>query len=228
MTEQEWLTSEDLSAMRDAICGEVSDRKLRLFACACVRQIWHRLEDDRSRKAVETAERFADGAATENERQVDWDAAWDAAWTPAWTTAGLAAWAAARAAARAEAWEVAWEVARAAARAAARPAVKATTCPAQAHLLRDIMGNPFCPATFAMPPHAAFRSDLWGFAYGIAKEAYTDRNPITGHLSPVRLAILADALEEAGCNATTLLEHLRSPSTHIRGCWALDLVLGKE
>ena len=50
----------------------------------------------------------------------------------------------------------------------------------------------------------------------------------TGHLDPVRLAILADALEEAGCNSIDILAHLRSPGPHVRGCWALDLILGKE
>ena len=43
-----------------------------------------------------------------------------------------------------------------------------------------------------------------------------------------RLTILADALEEAGCDAAELLTHLRWPGPHARGCWALDLVLGKQ
>ena len=42
------------------------------------------------------------------------------------------------------------------------------------------------------------------------------------------LPILADALEEAGCTDPALLEHLRRPGPHVRGCWALDLVLNKE
>jgi hypothetical protein len=43
------------------------------------------------------------------------------------------------------------------------------------------------------------------------------------------LPILADALQEAGCTSDDLLNHLRDPhATHVRGCWALDLVLGKE
>ncbi|MBP3961040.1 hypothetical protein J8F10_37950 [Gemmata sp. G18] len=43
------------------------------------------------------------------------------------------------------------------------------------------------------------------------------------------LPILADALQEAGCNSDELLSHLRDPNaTHVRGCWALDLILGKE
>jgi hypothetical protein len=43
-----------------------------------------------------------------------------------------------------------------------------------------------------------------------------------------RLPILADALEDAGCFEERVLSHLRSPGPHVRGCWALDLVLGKS
>ena len=42
------------------------------------------------------------------------------------------------------------------------------------------------------------------------------------------LPILADALEEAGCVNETILSHCRQPGEHVRGCWALDLILGKE
>jgi len=43
-----------------------------------------------------------------------------------------------------------------------------------------------------------------------------------------RLPILADALEDAGCDNTDLLNHCRQPGDHVRGCWAVDLVLGKS
>jgi hypothetical protein len=43
-----------------------------------------------------------------------------------------------------------------------------------------------------------------------------------------RLAVLADALEDAGCTDAELLGHLRGPGPHVRGCWALDKVLGKS
>ena len=45
--------------------------------------------------------------------------------------------------------------------------------------------------------------------------------------TPPRLAVLSDALEEAGCAEARLLDHLRGPSPHVRGCWAVDLLLGK-
>jgi hypothetical protein len=57
----------------------------------------------------------------------------------------------------------------------------------------------------------------------LARAAYEDRS-----FDPVRLAILADALEEAGCDKEALLDHLRSPHVTVRGCWALELILGKE
>jgi hypothetical protein len=49
-----------------------------------------------------------------------------------------------------------------------------------------------------------------------------------GTLNRCRLAVLADALEEAGCADGTLLGHLRGPAEHVRGCFAVDAVLGKE
>lgn len=84
----------------------------------------------------------------------------------------------------------------------------------QSHLLREIFGNPFRPVTFDI----AWRTtDAMLLAHGIYEEHAFDRMPI-----------LADALQEAGCDCADLLNHLRDPSaTHVRGCWALDLVLGK-
>ena len=62
----------------------------------------------------------------------------------------------------------------------------------------------------------------------LANAAYDERELPSGHLDPARLAVLSDALEEAGCADADLLAHLRSPGPHVRGCWALDLVLGKS
>jgi hypothetical protein len=82
-------------------------------------------------------------------------------------------------------------------------------------LLREIFGNPFRPFTFDPTWRT---SDVMLLASGVYAERAFDRMPI-----------LADALQDAGCDADALLNHLRDPhAAHVRGCWALDLVLGKE
>lgn len=98
--------------------GVLTDKELRLFACWCVRQVWHLLEDPRSRRAVEVAERYANGEATEEElvaaRYAARYADRAAAWAAAWDSACDAAWAAARATAWDEAVDEAWDEASAA------------------------------------------------------------------------------------------------------------------
>ena len=134
MDEAEWLISTNPAAMLLHL-KEASDRKLRLFACACVRRVWHLLTDPRSRNAVIVAEKFADGLATKLElAEAAW-AAWEAARAAQGATgaaprgaaqgatgaaARAATWAAARAAwAQGATGAVAWAAARAAAREAA-------------------------------------------------------------------------------------------------------------
>jgi len=62
----------------------------------------------------------------------------------------------------------------------------------------------------------------------LATIAYEERVLPAGTLDPALLAVLADALEEAGCADAELLGHLRGPGPHVRGCWVVDLLLGKE
>jgi hypothetical protein len=92
---------------------------------------------------------------------------------------------------------------------------------AQAGLLRCIFGNPFRPV-------ALDRSWKTPTALAIAQAAYEDRIVPAGHLYSDKLAVLADALEDAGCTNAELLGHLRGAGTHVRGCWALDAILGKS
>jgi hypothetical protein len=57
---------------------------------------------------------------------------------------------------------------------------------------------------------------------------YPWRQLPSGYLGSHRLAVLADALEEAGCIDADILNHCRQPGEHVRGCWVVDLLLGKE
>jgi inactivated superfamily I helicase len=91
----------------------------------------------------------------------------------------------------------------------------------QARLLREVVSNPFRP--LAVNP--AWQTPA---VLALAQAAYDNRILPAGTLEPERLAVLADALEEAGCTNSELLDHLRSNGTHVRGCWAVDLVLGRE
>ena len=85
----------------------------------------------------------------------------------------------------------------------------------QRHLLRDIVGNPFRAAPVIEPAW------LTPAASALAEEIYARR-------LFERSSELADALEAAGCHDAEILEHLRGPGPHVRGCVALDLLLGKE
>jgi hypothetical protein len=88
-------------------------------------------------------------------------------------------------------------------------------------LLRDVIGNPSRPAKV---------DDTWltTDAPSLARAAYDERALPSGELDRQRLAVLADALEEVGCNNAEILGHLRAPGPHVRGCRALDLILGKS
>ena len=84
-------------------------------------------------------------------------------------------------------------------------------------VLRCIFGNPYRPSPPL--PHSVL---AWNDATvrRIAEGIYEDR-------AFARLPILADALLDAGCDDEDLLAHCRSAGPHVRGCWAVDLILGK-
>jgi hypothetical protein len=91
----------------------------------------------------------------------------------------------------------------------------------QSGLLRDIFGP---------LPSRPVRLDpgwLTPDVLKLAQAAYHERQLPSGHLDKRRLAVLADALEGAGCDNTDILTHLRGPGPHTRGCWPVDLILGK-
>jgi hypothetical protein len=227
MTEQEWLACSDPRSMLDFLVGKASRRKLRLFAVGCCRRIWSLLTDERSRRAVDVAEGYTDGliskelrdlastdalnasnratevfGATDRKDQIAWkaNAAADAAADAAFQTVHEGPLGIA-------------SVARAAIDAVWDCDVIGDES-AQAMLVRDIFGNPFRPATI----NPAWRTSN---VTALAQSIYDDR-------AFDRLPILADALEDAGCDNADILNHCRQPGVHVRGCWVVDLLLNKE
>ncbi len=84
-------------------------------------------------------------------------------------------------------------------------------CVTQAAIFKDIFGNPFRPVVF----DPRWRTEA---ALALARTAYDSRNFSL-------LPILADALEDAGCDHPEVLNHCRGPGPHVRGCWVVDGVL---
>ena len=222
MTEPEWLACTDPTPMLEFLLGKASNRKVRLFEVACCRRIWRLLPDDDCRQAVLVAERFADGNATDRERRAvrklvatikesgdlasinARGAAFDANEKTAGKKFGFGS--AAVAAAEGRGADNRY-----------RRRLRAEE-KAQAGLLRCIFGPlPFRPITLK----PAWLSWHGGTIPKLAQAIYDDRT--FDHLP-----ILADALEEAGCTHSDILAHCRHPGQHARGCWSLDLILGKE
>jgi hypothetical protein len=217
-----------------------SHRKLRLFACACCREVWPAFSDSLGRRSVEVAERLADGLVDRPELRAAHAEAEGGglgevlAWLASHPVALVAAEAAAVESAKLH-WALAtagydvpcfsgdpadhqgWDgpCGAAACREYRRRA---------ADLLRCIFGNPFRPAPVV---DAAWLAWNEGTVLRLARDAYEHLLLPSGHLDPARLAVVADALEDAGCADANLLGHLRGPGPHVRGCWAVDLVLGK-
>jgi hypothetical protein len=96
-----------------------------------------------------------------------------------------------------------------------------TVYEAISRIVAEVFGNPFHPVTL----DSALRKP--GIV-SLAESAYAERTLPSGDLESSRLADLAAALEEGGCEEPAILDHLRGPGAHVRGCWALDLVLGKN
>jgi hypothetical protein len=223
MTEAEWLASAHPPSMLAALRGGASERKLRLYACACARLAWHLLIDDRSRAAVEVAERLADGQAPWEEAVAAFNEAATAclavqrgpnlsSLTTLWLRRRDDPYTLYRAAAAAS-----FAVADAAGDIEAHirgESMHVIEAPTRARLLRCVFGNPLRPAAL----DAACRAPL---AVAMARTIYDER-----HFD--ELPVLADAMEEAGCASADALAHLRARGPHVRGCWVIDLLLGKQ
>jgi hypothetical protein len=215
MTEEEWLSATNPPPMLGFLRGKVSDRKLRLFACACCRRIWDLYLHHDSFRSIEVGEKFADGEATNKDlRTADELAMWagdDASWTS--MQEATIAWTAAAAVQKTGILAANWAVYEMQSVFAGNEPKCEEEQIAQCHLLREIFGNPFRPV--ALNP-SWLSSTILALANGIYAERAFDRMPI-----------LADALQDAGCENLAILDHCRSTGPHVRGCWVVDLVLAR-
>lgn len=89
-----------------------------------------------------------------------------------------------------------------------------TAAAALCDLYRDVVAYPFAPVRF----DAVWRTDT---AAALAREVLATRDPAA-------MPVLADALQEAGCDEEAVLQHCRDAGPHVPGCWVLDLVLGTD
>jgi hypothetical protein len=208
MTEYEWQSCTDPTPLLVSLRAKASERKLRLFAVACCRRVWRQMADGRSRQAVEVAEQYADGLAGDAERIFISKIAYAAWTTPAGAAAREAlaanAWASASGASRYATWAV-------------QGVPRAEELHAHAELAHDIFGNLFRPFN-VYPAWLAWRG---GLIVSMARRMYDSRDFSD-------MPVLADALEEAGCRVQDILGHCRSGGEHVRGCWVIDLLLGKS
>lgn len=216
MTEADWLAcggKDWVEAGREVSLVEQrgSKRKLRLFSCACCRLIWPLLKDASSREAVEASERYADRQLARRELGSFRDAARQAVRNSGETPGEFAAYST-----TASKCNTAW-VAKLAQNAAVgqggewHPHAIAV---AQRKLLRCIFGNPFRAVT---TDSSWLTTTVQSLAAAIYAERAFDRMPVLG-----------DALEDIGCANQDVLHHCRSGGEHFRGCWVVDLILGRQ
>jgi hypothetical protein len=222
MTEAEWLACSEPERMLEFLGSNASERKLRLYAVSCCLQMWHLMTDERSKDAVRLAERFADGIATRQERNsihTTLDAethhgieqeVFGMAFTAATDSLLESAYEAAQSATGYTWFALTDDL--------VEPQVSITDKAlrdAHASFLRCVFGPlPFRPINV----NPTWRTLT---VVALAEAVYDDR-------AFDRLPILADALEEAGCHDADILGHCRSEGEHVRGCWVVDLMLGKS
>jgi hypothetical protein len=221
MDEVTWLTTTDPEAMLVHLRTngpEPSDRRMRLFLCACCRYFRDSLHNEAVWEAVSAAEQYADGkddgAALERAvgGAVEALAAVEQGDRTTAQLAGLLALAAAvPPSSGRDPWTTLTEF-----REGIAARVTAEHRSVAANLLREVVGNPFRPVTVD-PSWLRWQNGL------VAKMAWS----IYDGRHFAELPVLADALEDAGCGATDILAHLHAPGPHVLGCWALDALLGK-
>lgn len=208
MDESLWNATVRVAELLQFLEGRISDRKLRLFACACYWRLSDRLHVA-AREVVEVAERLADGLASEEDLQIAADSAWAWSRDPAPEASWVASALPREAAERSASWVAGVVGAQDPSHWQARSAEEERV---QCAMLRDLVGNPF------EPPRA---DPKWLTAAVVSLARAIDTGRDFG-----RMGQLADALVAAGCNSEQILEHCRTVRIHVRGCWVLDLVLG--
>jgi hypothetical protein len=216
--EKDWLTSVCPASMfyttehlpnRRAVR---SARRLRLYSCGCYTIIWDRIKMQGIKDVIIKTEEWADGKITKEDlRPYRYPKGESRHGSPDWylklsigsliTPHVIPAY-------------MAYLTRSAIDPAKYERAGKWADCPPQADLVREVFGNPFRPVKFP-------KGCRTNTAVQIARQMYDERD---FSATP----ILADALEDAGCDSADVLTHLRSPGPHVRGCWAVDLVLGKK
>ena len=233
MTEAEWLACEDRHKQFTSLARKVSERQMWLLACAGVRTLWHLLRDGDSRRTVELAERYADGLADARELARGWDNAADAAAQAGRRAVPLDAIEEASVQPRCDAGFLydTDDIIAAAHYLAACTAAKSGLDAAYSMALHwpgpsertgwvDLLLCVVGPAPFR---RVSLKSKwLTSTVVTLASQMYESRDFGA-------MPILADALQDAGCANDDILDHCRDPKqVHVRGCWVVDLVLGKE
>lgn len=208
MTEQEWLVCEDPRVMYAGTpnrLAPVSDRRWRLLACA-IQEAWlpfmgPDFDIEQTRQAIETATEWAE---TEK-RSPRWGSS-------AYFVLNLSA-----------CNGVYWLINHSRANPLETVSGSKEVGRKSADLFREIIGNPFRPVKIRCSRGCDIHNPDWltPTVLSIAQQIYTTQDY-------AGMPILADAMEEAGCDTHPILDHLRGNNTHVRGCWALDLILGKE
>lgn len=207
MTEEEWLASGNPLQLLDYIGATLEARKSHLLTAACFHRHWERLPVA-CRDWARLAESAAEGKATRQDLDDAFDAIEEALneLGPPGEFVALLDMAYGM-------WQSEWPYLDEGDQDAAWCAERK----AQACLVRDVFPNPFRPVSIDPT------WQLWngGSVRKMAQAIYEDR-AFDG------LPVLADALEEAGCDSLDVLSHCREPGPHVRGCWVVDLLLDQE
>jgi hypothetical protein len=221
MTEEEWLRSQDPDPMWRLL--EVVDpspsllRKSRLLACAFARLIWE-IHDEQGKQIIESMERYADGDESLEDFRVVMGDYYDRVEDepdPRRQAAGNCVLGLSTA--RHENYPLRFAVTQGrlalSARQQSDEVWKSNHVPEICITIRDIFGNPFRPVVL----ESSLRTES---VVSLARAMYESRN-----FSDIK--VVAETLQNAGCDNQELLDHCRGSVSHIRGCWVVDLLLGK-